>query len=73
VRGLVHIFGLDGLHVLITSCLVSSDTQPCHHTNTTHLPSAVAMQCLSEKNGDTVQCDDHIADYMECLHHGKEV
>ena len=31
------------------------------------------VQCLHEKKGDTVLCDDHMHDYMECLHHKKEV
>ena len=31
------------------------------------------LQCLYNNNGDYKQCDDHMQDYMECLHHKKEV
>ena len=31
------------------------------------------VQCLHESDGNYKQCGDNIEDYMECLHHKKEV
>jgi hypothetical protein len=31
------------------------------------------VQCLHNTDGDYKQCGDHFEDYLECLHHKKEV
>jgi len=35
--------------------------------------TALNLQCLHETDGNYKQCGDNIEDYMECLHHKKEV
>jgi hypothetical protein len=39
----------------------------------TQIVTDVFVQCVIDHNGDSVKCDDHMQDYLECLHHKKEV